>query len=138
MGRPSDVWSLGCILYQMAYGATPFGGLRNLQQKMIAIQNPMYQIEFPSHAVPKTKDGTEYPDLATRVEDDLVRVMKSCLKFESKKRATIPDLLEDPFLRREGSQLPSSGAPLSSWAVIVRDLIAVRQQQQKCRPLPPT
>lgn len=87
----------------MVYGHTPFGQIKNLAAKMNAIQTPGYAINFPTHAVPTTIKGEPLPDLAVRVEDDLLAVMKSCLRYESKRRATIPELLMDPFLRKEGS-----------------------------------
>lgn len=48
LGRPSDIWSLGCILYQMLYGKTPFSALNTIQ-KLHAIPNPKYDILFPTH-----------------------------------------------------------------------------------------
>lgn len=81
LGRASDLWSLGCILYQMVYGSTPFAACTNIIRKMQAIVNPAHAIDFPPLADAALQD-----------------VIQSCLQRDAGARPSLDALLAHPFL----------------------------------------
>lgn len=84
IGKASDVWSLGCILYQMAYGRPPFAHIASQYSRIMAITNPQHTIEIPPTGVgnapiPPTLRGT----------------LRKCLNRDAAKRPTVAQLLSD-------------------------------------------
>ncbi len=104
LGKPSDVWSMGCILYQITYGKPPFAHIANQMQRIMAIPNPNHTIHFPDTGVGGVSIST-----------GLVRTLKACLNRNPVQRPTVEQLLAhtDPFLYPD---------------MVVRDTVPVGQE----------
>lgn len=90
LGRASDIWSLGIILYQMVYGHPPFAHLEPMQ-RLLRLNDPSLRIEFPAHRFSLGGQA-------------LVDVLGSCLQRDPRRRPSLCELLSHPFL-----EAPNSG-----------------------------
>ena len=96
LGKPSDVWSLGCILYQMVYGKPPFAHITQFQARVLAIINTRHIIDFPDHGVG-----------GIPLSSGLLKTLRRCLNRDTSQRPTVAELLgpSDPFMNPEAALL---------------------------------
>ncbi|PSK34608.1 hypothetical protein C7M61_004968 [Candidozyma pseudohaemuli] len=87
VGKPSDIWSCGCIIYQMIYGRPPYASYAG-QQRIMAIMNPQVKVHFPAHGL------GEVP-----VPRSAIELMQMCLVRNPHERWTVLECLTSDFLR---------------------------------------
>ena len=81
-GRKADVWSLGCLLLEMATGGTPWGDLKSFFHAVSVISSPDLIPDLPEGASEEFKDFLllcfkknydERPDVATLKKHTFVK-----------------------------------------------------------------
>jgi aurora kinase len=82
-GYKADVWALGVILFEMAYGYRPLQALRGNDAKLSFLGRLRRDLTIPEHPDAQLRD-----------------ILKGCLRWNPRKRLSMEQVLEHPYLRR--------------------------------------
>lgn len=94
VGKPADIWSLGCIIYQLTYGVTPYASYTGTK-KILAITNPRVNINYPTTAINlRRKDDTSEVRVCMYLQD----MIRRCLIRDPRERIDINGLSEHNFI----------------------------------------
>ena len=108
IGKASDVWSMGCILYQMTYGRPPFAHIPNQISRIMAITNPKVAIEYPERGI----GGAIVPA-------SLKGTLRRCLQRDPELRPTAKQLLSES----DGFLNPEAGGAVMMSEDLLRQII---------------
>ncbi|KAL6944759.1 hypothetical protein ACO0RG_001507 [Hanseniaspora osmophila] len=87
VGKASDIWSCGCILYQMVYGKSPYAHFQG-KDRLLAIMSNDVDIHYSANGLGNVP-----------VPRSVIELIKLCLKRNASKRITIDEILyESNFL----------------------------------------
>lgn len=87
VGKPSDIWSCGCIIYQMIYGKPPYGAYSG-NQRIMAIMNPQVKIVYSNRGIGNIK-----------VPQSAIELMQKCLARNPNDRWRVEECLNSDFLK---------------------------------------
>jgi serine/threonine protein kinase len=82
-GYKADVWALGIILFEMAFGFRPLQALSGNQTKISFLGKLQRDIRIPDHPDKQLRD-----------------ILKLCLRSNHRRRPSVEQLLAHPFLAR--------------------------------------
>jgi serine/threonine protein kinase len=80
-GYKADIWALGVILFEMAFGFRPLQALGGNRTKISFLGRLQQDINIPNHPDKNLRD-----------------VLKRCLRANHRRRPNIEQLLNHPFL----------------------------------------